>query len=169
MKTESKAEAKARRRAYYIKNQRALIEKSRAYREKNREKVKAAWLTVREAKYSRDRELRTTIEGRAQVLYNAARQRAKRKGIPFDLSLDWIIAGLGGVCAATGIPFDLSSSIGNGSGKRSPWAPSLDQISPSQGYTRGNTRLVVWAYNSAKSTWGDADVLKLALALTRGV
>lgn len=63
----------------------------------------------------------------------------------------------------TGIPFELSTGRGNGGAD--PWAPSLDQMDPSIGYTPENTRVVVWMFNAAKHIGTDADVRRMAEAL----
>lgn len=101
---------------------------------------------------------RQTEDGRVQELYNNARQRAKKRGLPFTITRDWIRGALSaGRCAVTGLPFEWSS--------RSPYAPSLDQIDPVGGYTPGNTRITVAIFNYAKNIWTDNDVIKLAEAI----
>lgn len=100
---------------------------------------------------------RKTPVGRAQELFNNARTRAKKRGLPCTITRDWVIGALSGRCAATGLEFDFAS--------RSPFAPSLDQIDPALGYTPENTRLVIAIFNYAKNIWTDADVTTLARAL----
>lgn len=97
-------------------------------------------------------------------VWNAARQRAKKSNIPFTLTREWVEERIDrGSCEVTGIEFSVLP--GEGRGNPSPWAPSIDQITPGAGYTPENSRLVCWIYNCAKSTASDEDVLKLANAL----
>lgn len=102
---------------------------------------------------------RHPLRAKALQALGNAKQRAKQAGVPFDLTLDHVNALFAGSCAVAGIPFSLESG--------SPWAPSLDRIIPSQGYTPSNTRAVVWIYNAAKNKSADADVLTLAAHLLK--
>ena len=98
-----------------------------------------------------------STHGRAVSLWHNSRNRDSTHSI----TLEWIKEQLDkGVCAVTGIPFVFSYHK-----TRSPWAPSLDKIDPSQGYTEENTRVVVWMYNAAKNIFTDSDVMLLASAL----
>lgn len=74
----------------------------------------------------------------------------------------------GGVCDATSMAFDMR--VGG------PYAltPSLDRIDSMEGYMRMNVQVVVWAFNAARATWGDAVMLAVleaykASALAKGV
>jgi hypothetical protein len=80
----------------------------------------------------------------------------------FDLTREWAIEKMAGVCEVTGLPFELDKPDGY---RFYPWAPSVDRIDCKRGYTQDNCRLVVWIYNMAKSEWCDEDVLKMARAL----
>jgi hypothetical protein len=98
-----------------------------------------------------------TIPGRARHLFNGARTRATKKGLEFSIDLAWVESAIGyGVCQVTGLPFEFGN-------KR--FAPSLDRIDCSQGYTPSNTRVVVWAFNCAKGDGSDSDLRKLMEAL----
>nr|WEM05543.1 endonuclease [Ralstonia phage BOESR1] len=91
-------------------------------------------------------------------MWNAARQRAKVKGLEFSITQDWVEERLqAGRCEVTGIPFDFTFNR--------IWSPSLDRVDNALGYTPENTRMVVFIYNSAKNTGTDADVLQMATAL----
>lgn len=59
-------------------------------------------------------------------------------------------------CAVTGMPLSWTD------GERSPWAPSVDRIDSSAGYTLANTRVVSVMYNLAKSEWTDEHVMEMA-------
>lgn len=102
-----------------------------------------------------------TPAGRAQRLFNGARQRARQKSLDFDLTLEWVRQVIDeGVCSVTGIPFDFDTKS---------FAPSLDRIDNDLGYTKENVRAVVWIFNRARGDGSDADVLRLVEALHGGV
>jgi hypothetical protein len=110
------------------------------------------------------RKRRKTLEGRAKLLFNNAKDRARRTGKEFDLTEEWIIEILkNGICQATGIPFDLEQGDGQGQGRA--WGPSLDRIDNSEGYTKDNTQVVCWIYNRAKGVGSHSDVVTMAEAL----
>lgn len=88
-----------------------------------------------------------------------ARQRARKYGYPYDLSIDDL--GEPTSCAVTGIDFDMSGSIRDGH----IFGPSIDRIRPELGYVRGNVRVVVHCYNLAKNTGTDEDVYLMAKAV----
>ena len=97
---------------------------------------------------------------RANTLVNQARWRAKSKGLPFELDVADIQSRIGaGVCELTGLPFDAKTP-------RAWNAPSLDQRRPGEGYTRANTRVVLYAANVMMNTWGEGPVLKVAKAIS---
>jgi hypothetical protein len=67
---------------------------------------------------------------------------------------------LTGVCEATGIPFELEALRG--------WnTPSYDRIDSSLGYTKQNTRLVLFALNAACGTWGEQKVVQIYSAILK--
>lgn len=105
---------------------------------------------------------RQKARGRAIVMKNAAKQRASKLGLDFDLTREWIEEKLEvGECEMTGLPFNLTLS-----GRMdNPYAPSLDRIDPERGYTQSNVRVCLWMYNAAKGMWQEEDVLAMAIAL----
>lgn len=94
-------------------------------------------------------------------MYWAAKGRAKKKGVPFTITLDWAKARYAGVCELTGIPFVLGQ---RGSGPK-PYSPSIDRIDPAVGYTPENCRFILWAVSALKHVGTDADMLFIARAL----
>jgi hypothetical protein len=48
-----------------------------------------------------------------------------------------------------------------------PWALSLDRINVEEGYTKKNTRVVCWMWNSAKGMAKDAQVIEFARAVMK--
>lgn len=89
-----------------------------------------------------------------QRTFLSAKKRARAKGIEFNLT-DTNIAELiktsRGRCSLTGIPFSMARHANT---YRAPFAPSLDRLNSTEGYTVANTRLVCVAVNWALSDWG---------------
>jgi hypothetical protein len=107
-------------------------------------------------------------DGRAKALFHSARKRAKKYGIEFTLTREWITRRIErGVCEVTGLPFDMGVNHGDGSERfaRRPFGPSLDRTDPAGGYTPGNVKVVVCVYNAAKWDWKHVDVIRMAKAL----
>jgi len=98
---------------------------------------------------------------RASKLVAAAKSRAALKGLPFNLTVQWVQEALDyGVCEATGIAFDLMANRG--------WnTPSLDQIEPGKGYTTENTRVILFGLNAACGNWGESRVIQMAQAIMK--
>lgn len=102
------------------------------------------------------------IERSVRGCIAGAKTRAKAKGLPFDLSLEWALRELRRQdfrCSLTGIRFHAPNSVES---FRSPYSPSLDRIVPSRGYVQGNVRIVIVAVNVMLSDWGEAVFRKVA-------
>lgn len=107
-----------------------------------------------------DRHRKWRRDYRGHALVNVAKHRAKARGIPFDLSpLDIQKRIEAGHCELTGIAFNLDEP-------RAWNAPSLDQRSPGEGYTRQNVRVVLYALNVMANVWGESRILEIASAIT---
>lgn len=78
----------------------------------------------------------------AVALHSRARQRAARRGLPFNLRVSDIIVPT--VCPALGVPIIIGQM-------RSVYSPSLDRIRPSLGYVKGNTRVISDKANRLKA------------------
>lgn len=90
----------------------------------------------------------------SRILPNAEK-RAKRKRLVFELSIDdlrAICARSNGCCEVTGLRFSM---IAYRVGKMRPFAPSLDRVDATMGYSLGNCRLVCAAVNVAMFNWGE--------------
>lgn len=105
-----------------------------------------------------------SIQLYSSTLRRSAKHRAKLRNVDFNLTHEWVRNKIEkGVCEVTG----LSITLPDGKGANGPtcFSPSLDRITPQEGYTMTNTRLVVFSYNGAKSDGTDEDVLVMARAL----
>jgi len=83
-----------------------------------------------------------------------AKCNAKRRGVPFNLSLDDIQ--IPAVCPVLGLKLAMSIS------GRSAASPSLDRIIPALGYVRGNVIVVSWRANELKSDATPEELRKIA-------
>jgi hypothetical protein len=86
--------------------------------------------------------------------FNAARARAKRRGLPYDEEFPDLE--LPDTCPVLGIA--LRYPDGNGKNKRSANSPSLDRINPLLGYVASNLRVISFRANTLKN---DAAVAEL--------
>ena len=111
--------------------------------------VKRSYATQKGKQAVREQHIKysESLEGRAVILLNDARRRAKTKQLPFTLTKEWVIQNLQcGKCSQTGDSFNYTL-IEN---SRNMFAPSLDQIVPNTGYTEKNTQIVCWWWNAFK-------------------
>lgn len=126
----------------YRENHDEIRSRQKRYRLEHREDYKAI----------ADR-YRASEIGRAKQLWAAARNRSKRIGVKFDLSLermkDVIISGS---CEKTGLSFDLEP---HGEFQNNPFAPSVDRINSFGDYTDENVQIVCVAYNIGKNQMTD--------------
>lgn len=105
-----------------------------------------------------------TAEQCAVRLFEAARTKSSRRNLDFDLRFETVMAKVSaGRCEATGIPFDMRAKPQ--SGPDLPFRASLDRINNLRGYHDDNVQVVCKMYNSAKFSWGDEDVMIMAVAL----
>ena len=95
------------------------------------------------------------IEWRIQRILVLATKRAKQKGWKINLTKEWIRERIT-VCEATGIPFD--NSYEGTFITMNPYAPSIDRIDNSRGYTMDNCRIVLTTFNSLKSSLSDYEL-----------
>lgn len=104
------------------------------------------------------------VERRLLTAIKTCRSRAARKGWKFDIDTDWAMSLLKAQeyrCSLTGILF-LSKF--RGKTKVHPYTPSIDRIDSKQGYTKGNTRIVVFAINAMMMDWGETTFAQVAKA-----
>jgi hypothetical protein len=101
---------------------------------------------------------------RARKLLGVSKQNAKARKLEFDIDLAWIKDKLDkGVCELTGLPFIYKYT---GKARRNPFAPSLDRVNNSLGYTKENVRVVLWGVNNAIGEYGLETMLPIFKALS---
>lgn len=95
------------------------------------------------------------------LMLRRAESRAKQKGMDYSLTAAWAQARWTGRCELTGIPFDLFKSRKEGMSR----CPSLDRIDNLLGYTKENTRFILYSLNAFKSNTSEEEMLFIARAL----
>ena len=108
---------------------------------------------------------RPQADGRSEELmytmWNAAKQRAKKQGVPFELDPLYLRQiGIPEYCPVLGIP--INKAPGDGSGERNDNSPSLDKFIPSLGYVPGNIHVISWRANRLKNDGTPEDWRKIA-------
>jgi hypothetical protein len=106
-----------------------------------------------------------TVRGRFLTLISAARGRARKKKWEHDLDIEWALAlwvKQKGRCLITNVPLEIDTPLRTQEKYLNPFAPSLDRIECSKGYTKDNTRIVCVAANLAMNRFG-AEVLRTML------
>jgi hypothetical protein len=112
-----------------------------------------------------------TVEGLLIVAFENARQRARKRGIIFDLTENGLIEHMeriNGKCELSGIAFNPSYDH-SAKYAHNPYGVSIDRITPVDGYTPGNIRLVLTSVNFAINQWGFDAYLEVARAVTARV
>lgn len=104
---------------------------------------------------------------RATKLTFQARKRAYEKGLPFELTNDVVRDVLElGVCQLTGLPFDFSPPQTK---HHNPYAPSIDRIDNTKGYTKENCRVVLISVNQSLNEYGQDVMLPILEAMVKAI
>lgn len=77
-----------------------------------------------------------------KIMWRAARYRAQRQGVPFNITEDDIV--IPDRCPILGIKLAM------GEGQQSENSPSLDKIDPTMGYVPGNIQVISYKANAMK-------------------
>lgn len=136
-----------------------MRERSRSWRLANPEKAKAAKRRWDKANPERVAAIRRkwTAENRERRLLASAKGRAKKAGLPFDLTLADIV--IPATCPVLGIPLDRRDIH---------HAPSLDRVRPELGYVTGNIRVISFRANSIRQD-ATAEELAAVAAYAKGL
>lgn len=150
-------------RASYARNRDHRLELSRKWYEDNKERKLATskewWDKARASGKAAEYVVRrrmTRGDNPYRHLIAAAKGRAKKSGLEFDLTNEWANAVSDGRCSLSGIPFIAAN------GKPGPFSPSIDRIDQKRGYTKDNCRLVLWAVNRFRGEDTDEVLLHIA-------
>jgi hypothetical protein len=150
-----------------------LKNRSRSQSDEERAKRKARYSEKRndpdfvEANKIQGRELYASLEGRARALLNSANRRCANYPEPMDLDIDHIMSALNaGRCQLTGIPFRYDKYKNC---KKNPFSPSIDRVDNSKGYTKANTRIVLWQVNLMHGELHDCEMLDICMHIIKGL
>ena len=102
------------------------------------------------------------VEACLKVRLQSAKERSRKRGLEFDLTLDWLLdtaKAQGFRCVLTGTRFFKEGLSGS---QRDAYSPSLDRIDPSKGYTMDNVRIVTVAANIMLQDWGEGVLKQVA-------
>ena len=112
------------------------------------------------------RKYRLSENGRVRILLSSAKLRAKKSKVEFDLDIKWLVSKLkSGRCEMSKIKFTFDQP--KKGYHHNPYAPSLDRHDPKKGYTKENTKVVIWAYNQAKGQWNQQHFRRIIRAIAR--
>jgi len=125
----------------YKENPKPAIDRAKQYYLNNKEKV----LISRRIRYQ---------DNYRQVLWSSAKERAIKKGVPFDIEVDDIE--IPETCPVLGIPLQ------HGKGRPIAGSPTLDRIIPEIGYVRGNIMVISHKANTIKSDATPEELRKVA-------
>lgn len=140
------------RRAFYNANSDRILSYNRGWNDRNRDVI---------ASHNEKRQM--SIKGRAKQLWHGAKERAKAKGLKFDLTTAHIeVALLIGTCQRTGVRFDLSK---HDRFKFHPFSPSVDKIDAFGDYTEDNVVIVCTAYNIGKHQMSHSEFVDFCRAV----
>jgi hypothetical protein len=151
-------------REYNLSHKEIMNQKSKDYQKANKEKVNRKNRNYRKnnkekcSLYSKKWCLNNLERVKARQLFNAAKTRARKKKISFNISIEWIFSKLKiGYCEYTGIKFDF-----NKNGKAGLMSPSIDRINPKLGYTENNCSVVLWSINAFKNQYDLNSIIPIA-------
>jgi hypothetical protein len=88
-------------------------------------------------------------------LVRGAKNRAKKEGLPFDLTENDIY--IPDICPVFGYPLE----IGVNKKKVQPNSPSLDRIIPERGYVKSNIRVISYKANIMKNNASFEEMIKI--------
>lgn len=89
-----------------------------------------------------------------------AKSRAKSKGLPCEIDVDYLeclLASQDNKCFYSGMDMELNRA-GN-------YSSSIDRVDSSRGYVKGNVVFVIWAVNTMKNDLPEEEFLKIIEAI----
>ena len=86
------------------------------------------------------------ISNFTRISINNAKTRANKKGLEFNLTVNWYINNLPKYCPVFNTKLDFTSDLDEA-------IPSIDRINSAKGYTEDNCRIISWKANRIKNQW----------------
>jgi hypothetical protein len=93
---------------------------------------------------------------------SSAKVRARKLGLPYNLSLEWAREKWTGKCELTGLLFVQSNP---GKPGPQPFSPSIDRIDCRRGYTTDNCRFLLVCVNAFKGQISDVEMKHICIAI----
>lgn len=148
-----------KKKEYYEKNKEKILKERQAYyqnnkdsilvrNKKNYEKHKDEYLEYKKEYYQENRDemlLSQKIDRKnnpEKYLLKAAKKRAKKKNLPFNIEIEDII--IPDVCPVFGFTLEVGTISERDN------SPSLDKIIPELGYVKGNVKVISFKANTLK-------------------
>lgn len=132
------------------------------YNQVNKERVRAtnaAWMDKnRENHRAWYRRWTSSKEHRANMMVLRAKERAKKKGLPFNITEEDLV--IPDRCPVLGMTLDYGFK---NTGKLMPNSPSLDRRIPELGYVKGNVQVISAKANWIKSNATPEELMRVAL------
>lgn len=132
---------------YYAENREYVDARHKVYYQQHEEEIKV-W------------QRGNRIKKLKQVLVYSARQRAKKQGVPFNLSPDDFE--IPEMCPVFGFKLEVGNSGFN------PFSPSIDRIIPILGYVKGNIQIISYRANELKRD-ASLDELEMLVSYLRRI
>lgn len=98
----------------------------------------------------------------------SARTRAKKKGLPFDLTREYVTSMFNnqdGLCYYSGLPMNIVKS--DVTKTHDPLKMSLDCVDPSKGYVEGNVVWCAYCVNALKLKMSKDDMVDICRAIVK--
>jgi hypothetical protein len=108
---------------------------------------------MRNPERAKEQARKSYLKNRDAKVLDGARSRAKRDGVPFDITREDII--FPEYCPILGIKLE------HGKGVQSDCSPTLDRFIPEAGYVRGNINVISARANRMKSDASIEEISKL--------
>lgn len=93
----------------------------------------------------------------AATAYKSAKARARKKGVPFNLTIEYVMSIMPDRCPVFDTEFKFC-----GNKVSSDVSPSLDRIVPAMGYVEGNVKVISMKANNIKNKYCSEDIFIVA-------
>lgn len=108
--------------------------------------------------YEAHKKYQSTKRGHISQLRGKAKERAKKKDLPYNLTLDYLESIATDCCPIFGTPFVWGRYVGGAT----PQSPSLDRVIPELGYVQGNVVFISLFANTVKQDITEKELYKIA-------
>lgn len=125
---------KEKKKGYYNRNKDKILTQQNSYYCKNKDRISGQTKAYRRKRKQ---------ESPESLFLHRAKQRAKKKNVPFSLTIEAIV--IPEFCPILGIKLESKEKSGGGYA-----SPSLDRLIPSLGYVKGNVWVICKLANSMK-------------------